>query len=51
MGDVLEAALKRDFRDIQLGAAQQSRRIFEAFPQQLFAGGLLKVRLKIAFER
>jgi hypothetical protein len=38
MGNVLEAAFKRDLRDVQLRAAKQPRRVFETFPQQPFAG-------------
>ena len=48
MGDVLEAALKRDLGDIHLGTADKRCRVIEAFTKQPFSRRLLKVRLEIA---
>jgi len=51
MRHILKAAFKRDFRDVQLRAAQQRGGIIQPLLQQPFARRLLKVLLKIALER
>src|SRR5437763_1287659 len=50
MGDVLEAAFKRDFRDVHLRGAKQRGGIIETFSKQPFAGGFLKAGLEITLE-